>query len=267
MKKISAKYKFILLNVAVALALIVGIAVAVLYWLDNYTQHGHFIPVPDFSGMTVKEAHTAATQAHLRALVIDSLYDEDAQPGTVLEQYPAESSPVKEKRLIHLTINAHNPEKVVFPNLKNAAYRQTLQTLEARGFHVGHIEYDSSEFRNLVLTLKHNGEEIEPGSMLSKGSTIDIVLGKGQGNNTVYVPQLAGKKLNEAIAMIRKAYLNIGEITPDGSITGQTDRATATVYEQYPEIDHIVDAGTPVNLHITLREDKIAALDTLIVTE
>ena len=66
--------------------------------------------------------------------------------GVVLEQSPVAGAHVKENRLIHLIINAHNPEKVVFPNLQNAAYRQTLQTLTSRGFKIGHIEYARLNF-------------------------------------------------------------------------------------------------------------------------
>ena len=263
MKKIPAKLKFYLLNLAIAIVLICGITLAVLFWLDKYTEHGSFIAVPALYDFTPEEAEAVATHERLRVQVVDSLYDEDAKPGTVVEQYPASGSHVKEGRMIHLTINARNPEKVVFPNLQNAAYRQTIQTLEARGFKIGHIEYVPSEFRNLVISLKNNGNEVQPGTLLSKGSTIVIVLGSGEGSNMVYVPQVTGKTLKEAIDMIRKSYLNIGEIIPDGSITNQTDKNTAFVYQQNPGFNYSVEGATPVNLYITLKKEKLAALDSL----
>lgn len=267
MKKIPAKLKFLLINIAIAIVVICGISIYVLYWLDDYTQHGSFIPVPSLYDMTPEEAAAVANHAKLRTQVIDSIYDKDAKPGTVVEQYPAIGSKVKANRLIHLTINANSPEKIVFPNLRNAAYRQTLQTLETRGFKIGHIEYIPSEFKNLVLQLKNNGEEIQPGALLSKGTTIDIVLGNGGSNNRINMPHLTGKNLREAIDLIRKSYLNIGEIIPDGSINHQTNKMSAFVYQQTPETNFPTEAGSPVNLYITLKQDKIAALDSLIVTE
>lgn len=267
MKKIPAKFKFFLINLAVALALICGIAVYVLYWLDDYTEHGTFISVPDLHDFTCEEAEAIATKAGLQVQIIDSLYDDDAQPGAVVEQYPAVGSHVKEGRMIHLTINARNPEKVMFPNLRNAAYRQTLQSLEARGFQIGKLEYVPSEFRNLVLAFKNKDEEIEPGALLAKGAVIDIVLGSGSGNHTVTVPHLIGMHLKEAISMLRKTYLNIGEIIPDGSISAQTNKDIAFVYQQTPETDFPVEQGTSVSLHITFEEEKITVLDSLRVTE
>lgn len=267
MKKLSDRTKFILLNLGATIILICCITFYVLSRLDNYTQHNQFIAVPAFHDMTAEEAGEVAIHARLRIQVVDSFYDENAKPGVILEQYPSDGSHVKENRLIHLTVNARNPEKIIFPNLQNAAYRQTLQTLETKGFTIGHILYAPSEFKNLVLGFRQDSREVMPGSLLKKGSRIDIVLGAGDGSNTVYTPSLTGKPLNEAIDIARKAYLNIGEIIPDGSIHNKNEQLSATVYQQYPTPNSMIQAGTPVSLYITLKKDKIAALDSLIITE
>lgn len=265
--KISAKLKFFLLNLVVAVIIIIAIGVIVLFQLDTYTHHGESIAVPEFSDMTPSEAEALAKHHNLKIKVIDSLYDDHAKPGVVLEQYPENGARVKENRLIHLTINAQSPEKLVFPNLKNSAFRQTLQTLESRGFKIGRIEYGDSEFKNLVLKLKHNGSDVEPGTLLPKGTAIDIVLGNGYGSNTIIVPRLAGKKLREAISLAQQSYMNIGEIIPDASVKTPGDRQAAVVYQQSPDATNITQAGSPVNLYITLQKSKIANIDSLIVTE
>ena len=243
MKKFPARLTFYLLNLLAAILLVCVIGYFVLSHLESYTQHGQFIPVPAFNDLTVEEAHAVARHAHLTVVVTDSLYDDAAKPGVVLEQSPVAGAHVKENRLIHLIINAHNPEKVVFPNLQNAAYRQTLQTLTSRGF------------------------KIVPGSLLTKGAVIDIVLGSGNGRNTVVLPQLTGKNLQEALDILRKSYLNLGEVLPDASIKSKNDAYSAVIYEQDPLGETTVEGGTYVNLHITLEKDKIAALDSLMVTE
>lgn len=261
------KLPFLLLNLVAALLIIWGIVVYVLHELDDYTQHGSFISVPAFNDMTLQEASEVAAHNHLRIQVIDSIYSENAKPGTVIEQYPAGGSSVKENRLIHLTINAQAPEKIALPNLQNAAYRQTLQTLEAKGFRIGRIEYAPSEFRNLVLQLKNKGEETLPGTLLTKGSEIDIVLGSGEGSNLINVPLFAGKQLREAIELIRKSYMNLGEVIPDETVTKSADKLSAFVYQQTPAFNDPVEAGCAVDLYITLQKEKLAALDSLIVEE
>ena len=75
MKKLPTFLKFFLINVAAALVLMVGISIYVLYWLDDYTEHGTFIVVPDLHHFTPDEAQALAAHAHLQTQVIDSLYD------------------------------------------------------------------------------------------------------------------------------------------------------------------------------------------------
>lgn len=264
---ISSRTKFILINFVAAIIVVIIIGILVLSRLDNYTSHGESITVPAFYNMTPDEAHEIAAQNNLRILIIDSLFDGSTKPGIILEQYPAGGARVKGNRLIHLTINALSPEKITFPNLKNSAFRQTLQTLESRGFKIGRIEFGDSEFRNLVLALRQKGREIEPGTLLPKGTAIDIVLGSGYGNNTTTVPTLTGKNLREAISMLHHSYLNIGQIIPDASIQNKNDQLSAVVYQQSPGATGTMQAGSPVNLHITLLKNKLTSIDTLIVTE
>ena len=71
----------------------------------------------------------------------------------------------------------------------------------------------------------------------------------------------------EALDILRKSYLNLGEVLPDASIKSKHDAYSAVIYEQDPLGETTVEGGTYVNLHITLQKDKIAALDSLMVTE
>ena len=267
MKNVTEKIKLTVINLLIAALLVAGIGFGILQWLDNYTDHGVSILVPDFSGFTPEEAREVARHERLDIQVIDSIYDKDAAPGSVVEQYPAGGEHVKEGRTIRLTINARTPEKVVFPSLRNAAYRQTLQMLESRGFRIGHIEYVPSEYQNLVLQLKTNGEEVEAGTLLPKGTVIDIVLGSGNGNTFINIPVVKGRRLQAAIDILRDAYLNIGNIIPDGSITPETDRNAAFVYLQSPTVQIPVERGTPVNLYITLEEEKATTADSLLLQD
>ena len=122
MKKFPARLTFYLLNLLAAILLVCVIGYFVLSHLENYTQHGQFIPVPAFNDLTVEEAHAVARHAHLTVVVTDSLYDDAAKPGVVLEQSPVAGAHVKENRLIHLIINAHNPDREMWQQSEGKAY-------------------------------------------------------------------------------------------------------------------------------------------------
>lgn len=260
------KLTFFFINLFVALLLLCLGGYFVLSWLNNYTSHGKYIAVPAFQMLSTQEAEKLAKTNELRVMVVDSLYDETAEPGVVLEQYPLNGAHVKANRMIQLIINARNPEQIPFPQLNNAPYRQTLQTLHAKGFRTGNISYAPSEFKNLVLNLQYKGENILPGTLLRKGAVIDLVLGDGGGTNFVATPKLQGLQLSQALADLKENYLNTGKIIPDGSIEGNST-AMAIVYlqEPDPETDPEIEAGSYVNLYITLNKEKIQALDTLLI--
>lgn len=264
------KIAFLLINVVVAAVILVIAGYLTLRHLDSYTLHGYSITVPSFHHLNRKEAEELARKNNLKVVIVDSIYDEKAVPGSVQEQYPSSGAKVKALRTIQLTVCAYNPEQVLFPQLNNSSYRQTLQTLEAKGFRIGKIEYAPSEFKNLVLQLRHEGREIEAGSLLRKGSRIDIVLGDG-GNAVNYVPlpQLRGLKTREAIKRLQENHLNIGQIIPDKSLNKEKDFHSAVIFAQHPAyLPHTnVPAGSSVDLEITRDKKRIAALDSLIVTE
>ena len=80
------KLTFFLLNLLIALLLLTGIGYFVLHYLDNYTRHGYSISVPSFRDLTPKQAEELAAHHKLQVIVIDSIYDENALPGTIQEQ-------------------------------------------------------------------------------------------------------------------------------------------------------------------------------------
>ena len=102
---------------------------------------------------------------------------------------------------------------------------------------------------------------------IEKGKTVDIVLGAGTpGNDQVYLPELLGRTLQDARSQILLAYLNLGQVLPDESVKTTEDLEKAVVYAQKPEyIDKLtVPQGSFVTLHVTLDEQKIATVDSLL---
>ena len=161
-------------------------------------------------------------------------------------------------------------EKIIFPNLRNVAFRQSLQRLKNLGLNVGRIEYVPSNFKNLVLDFKYEGNIIEPNSLIQKGETVDIVLGNGNtSNDQVAIPSLVGKTLAEAKAMLLRAFLNVGEIQPDNTVKTEADQSTAIIYQQEPEFEEnmTMKMGGDITLYLTKDKEKIMALDSLSIEE
>jgi beta-lactam-binding protein with PASTA domain len=210
--------------------------------------HGESITVPDLKGMTQDRLPAFLENKHLRFQVVDSLYDDKRAAGAILEQDPAPNSKVKENRTIYLTINSFQPTKVKMPNLIDVSYRQAEAILQSYNLKVGQTIYKPDLARNAVLDQLYKGNHIDPGKDLSKGSTIDLVLGDGIGNAQVTVPSLIGLTKGEALFVLKGSSLNVGTITFD---PGVKNEETAKVYKQEPAANSgTIKQGEAIDLYL-----------------
>lgn len=224
----------LLYNLIAAIAATGLILGGVYAWLSSYTHHGESISVPSIKGMSLEKAERFLEEKDLEYKIIDSLFVLDHKPGEVLEQDPAPDSKVKEGRTIYLTINASRPPKVKMPNLIDVSFRQAEAMLQSFGLKVGRTTYQPDLAKNAVLEQTYKGRNINPGTEIDKGSSIDLVLGDGVGNTEVMVPDLIGLTRGEALFALKGSYLNIGTVHVD---EGVRDTSNAKVYRQVPEAD------------------------------
>ncbi len=232
-------------------ALLAAAAGIVVLWvmlklLDVYTLHGRSITVPDLSGLTESEVATVLRKMDLRYTVNDSIFDDERPKGTIAAQDPAPGIEVKKNRTIYLTKIAVLPEMVPMPDLTDLSMRQAMALLDAYGLKVGNMEYRHDIAQNAVLQQKFNQGNIEPGTLVEKGTAIDLVIGRGLGEAMVAVPLLIGKSRNEAIATLSSLSLNVGT---EEFLDGEAE--SPTVYQQTPDPtsrrQHL-QAGSSINL-------------------
>jgi len=263
-EKISSLLKLIVSNVYVKNILIaLGISIAAFFlvflFLNIFTRHGRTYPVPDFVGLNKQEVAELAEEHNLRVSVTDSVFIMTRRPGTVIEQNPEPGTMVKSNRKIFFIVNALNPQKVEMPNVVGVTLRQAKAMLDLQGLSVGKLDFIADIAVNNVMEQRHNGSVIEPGQMVPKGSTIDLLLGRGLRGEQTALPQLIGLKLLEAKNLLIEASLNLGQIRFDETVETYKDSIEAKVYSQYPAYDgpRSISFGARVELWLTLNESRI----------
>jgi len=165
-----------LLGVVVFTAILVWI---ILLLLNIYTQHGNYLSVPDFAGMTIGQVTSKEEFKDYEFVVVDSVFDISKPKGTVLRQDPYPASKVKKNRKIYLTIVSFFPEKTSMPDLKDLTLRQALSTMESVGLKQGNISYIRTFDEDAVQQQFFQGKVIVAGTKLDKGSAIDLTVGMG----------------------------------------------------------------------------------------
>jgi len=181
-------------------------------YLPAHTNKGETITVPNLEGIQYDELDEFLGKRNLRYEVADSAYSSVYAPLTVLKQYPKAGSNVKENRVIYITVKAKEPRKVKMPKLIDGSLKNAELILKSYGLRRGEIEYKPHPHQNRILKQLHNGEEIETGELIAKGSVIDFVVGDGLGNREFEISNYLGRQLDDVEFAISGQGLNLGSV-------------------------------------------------------
>lgn len=233
-------------QILIAILLTIVLIWAVLQSLAWYTRHGDVYLVPDFSGKTVQELKQQQFDQYFTLNVIDSIFDQNHAPGSIVMQNPLPGSKVKQGRNIYFTVVAKRPEMVDMPNLKNLSLRQALVTLDEKGLLVSSLDYVDYFAKNAVIDQYVNDQPIEPGTQLPKGTSVKLIVGRGDNPTQIPIPFIIGRKPKGAHAALHYASLNVGkEYFLDGN-----DTTHARVYKTEPSelSNSLMNAGDSITL-------------------
>jgi hypothetical protein len=159
------------------------LCLAVVLWilftlLGVYTHHGETAEVPDFKGKSISELENFVTDKHVGYTIIDSVYDPKEKSGIVIKQDPEAKSLVKHNRVIYLYVTSTQAPQMAMPKLVDRSTRQAIFMIESYGLKVGKITEIAGDCKGCVLKQFFEGKEITPGSVIKKGSKIDLAVGK-----------------------------------------------------------------------------------------
>lgn len=247
------------IQVLIAIVLVVVLIWITMFGLKIYTKNGQSNPVPDFYALDVTQVEALSKQYNLQFEIIDSSFNNDVPPGTVIDQVPEKGFKVKDQRTIFLTLNSTMPEQVSVPKLTEISFRQAQVLIENCGLQIGTISYSPSEYNDLVLKVLQDSIKIKTGQKLVKGSVIDLVVGRVEGNITTPLPNLIGLTLPEAQELITNAMLNTGVFIYDQSVLSPKDSLNVKVWKQNPspKINAEVNLGSSIDLWLTIDQLKI----------
>ncbi|MGK6351023.1 PASTA domain-containing protein [Parapedobacter sp. DT-150] len=230
------------------IAALIGLTVfflLIVFSLRQYTRHNESVPVPELKGILIDEA-VKKLSAQGFEYEVDSVYQVDARPGTVIDQDPDPNTKVKKNRTLYLTIITRTAPEVAFPDLVEKTFVEARAVINSYGLKLGDTTYIPDIARDVVLDVKFGGERLNAGRPIPKGSTIDLVLGDGRGSSEVPVPDLTGLTLEQVRFTLQGNSLTLGNVNYMGLIS---DSLSAVVITQTPTPeDPNVSIGTPINI-------------------
>lgn len=227
-------------------------------YLPAITNHGETITVPNIEGMKLEELDEFLVSRNLRYEVNDSSYSEDHPPLTILKQYPLAGSKVKENRVIYISLNRITPPTVPMPNLVDGSLINAEVQLKSNELKRGRIQLIRGPFLHVVKEMRFQGEKIEAGSRIRKGSVIDLVVYDG-GSPNLPSPYVVDMLLEDAKVAIFGSNLNI-EIEVIGDTLGVEE---VVVLKQKPEANENIKVGDIVKVWVGMKGTIVPDEDEL----
>ncbi|MBN8702650.1 MAG: PASTA domain-containing protein [Bacteroidetes bacterium] len=235
----------------------------VFFMMNYYTLHGKTVEVPDFKGVSVARLEDFVKGKEVTYLVIDSIFDAKAEKGVVLKQDPEPQTMVKKDRTIYLYVTAVMPPQVAMPKLQDKSLRQAVSLIETYGLRLGRIKYKADQCSNCVLEQQVKGVKVEIGKMVPKGTIVDLLVGKGLGDEQITIPYLIGYTRQEAFERLGELSLLLGSVSYDVP----SDSLKSKVYKQFPVSgnERYINSGASIDIFLTTDNSKFPSLleDTL----
>ena len=196
-RKLTSRYLW--LNLAAMLAVMVVLCVGAQLLMGVYTHHGESIALPDVRKHSFADAVAVLEDLGMEVQVNDTGYVKTLPPGTVLEMLPAAGTKVKSGRIIYLTINADDTPTLVLPDIiDNSSLREARAKLVSMGFKVGDPQYVYGE-KDWVYGVKANGRSLATGERVSVEAVLTIQVGNGMrdASDSIYMTDAPPQEYEE----------------------------------------------------------------------
>ena len=175
--------------------------------------HGHEVTVPNFSGMTVSEASTAALHTGLGLNIENQFYSTTVPAGRMLSQAPAPGSRVRHGWQVRVT-ESLGPQQVTIPDVSAEPLREASLNLRRGGLDLGtlaHIDAPGDPDIVLAQTPPPNAGVDQPRVSLLLSSTA------AGASSAIIMPSFLGMSYSaasHAAAALGLRVASIGDIAP-----------------------------------------------------
>ncbi len=230
--------------------LYVTIILGVWLGLSWYTGHGEFVSVPDLKGLSSDDAIRALQERNLGYMIVDSIYDRKATPGSVFDQSPSFNSQVKEGRQVFLTIYRLSAPKEKL-GIKQGDYATVAMIkLRNKSIDFDTIYENNNTLHNSIIRVTQRGKSLKATDEIARGSRVILVIGRAI-KEKIMVPDFTGMTCAQAKTILDTLNLECNcRFEPNILSPTAQDSSTYFVCRQDPEHDPMrgTTAGRIVDL-------------------
>ena len=208
--------------------------------------------VPDLqNAASIREAEQIAAQAGDFEVVEGARQDSEEPEGAIISQTPAAGESLREGSRIYVIVSGRQVAEV--PDVGNRTSKEATQTLEEAGFEVEEEPEESSEsYQGYVIDQDPRGERTA-----EVGTTVTITVGVGP--ETVEVPDLSNRTVEEARRALEAADLSLGRQTRESS----SRVPVGQVVSQNPSAGSNARSGSSVDITFSSGPNQLPVPDVV----
>ena len=209
-------------------------------------------PLPDLTGVDVREARDVLGEAGLRVRV--RRLESDQPAGDVIAQQPAAGAKVSAGGLVTLTVSS-GPAGATVPDVVGEPVSTARRRLQEEGLRVEIARVASSKAVGTVIR-----QSPEAGTDVDDGSVVSLQVAKPRPTaapTTIDVPRLTGLDVSDARARLRELGLRSTVTRVD------SQKPAGTVVEQSPSAGSALERGDAVELTVSAGPAPVAVPDVV----
>lgn len=197
------------LVVGVTSALVISIifVTAVFYniFKDRFIEKE--VEVPNLTNHSRVDAESSLGNLGLKSEVENELYNSDVPAGYVINQSPEAGEAVREDFTVMLTLSL-GPQKVKVPNITHKEVDEGSVFLENNNLKLGNIDYEYNDLP-VGMIVKQNPDA---GTQMEEGSLVNVIVSQGSKIETIIMPNVIGKSIDDVKETSKKLGLTINNI-------------------------------------------------------
>jgi len=237
--------------VIVALLLSLGVFGTLTYKTIKENLRSTVVTVPDTTNTSYEEAVQVLQGLGLYVDISEKKFDQEVPKGFIITQSVEAGTSVKEGFTISLSVS-NGPITTKVPNLLQKEMSEVQLILENNQLTIGNIDYVNNDLpKGYILE-----QDPRPGSTVAQESTVNLVVSEGKVIETVILPSVLGKTLEEARSALNPLSVYIGNTTYNFSDEFPTD----AIMSQSKRGGSEVNEGTYINVVISKGRDPESPL-------
>lgn len=239
----------------IIVAIIAVLALLGLAGFFAFGAGGDKADVPDVTGMTAEQAQMTIEQHGFKVGEVKNVYDDTAEPGTVVGQNPKGGTQADKGSKINIDVS-QGSEEIEVPDVMGLTLDEARKAITVAGFSVGETtkEYSDSVEEGKVMKQTPSAK-----SMAAQGSKIDLVI--SQGTDQKEVPDVEGLSLDAARSKIERAGFKLTQAGSQHSNSVDKD----CVISQSPSAGSQVPEGSSVSVVVSLgKEDTSVSVPNVV---